>query len=85
VWGIDHGLCFADFKLRTVVWEFGGQQIPPPLVAAVRPIAEQVPLAIAALDDDVVEALHERQSGSSTTPCSRWTPPAPPSVAPGLT
>jgi uncharacterized repeat protein (TIGR03843 family) len=23
VWGIDHGLCFAaDFKLRTVIWEF---------------------------------------------------------------
>jgi uncharacterized repeat protein (TIGR03843 family) len=62
VWGIDHGLCFAaDFKLRTVVWEFGGQPIPPPLVAAVRPLAEQVPLAIAALlDDDEVEALHER-------------------------
>ena len=26
IWGIDHGLCFAaDFKLRTVVWEFGGE------------------------------------------------------------
>jgi hypothetical protein len=24
IWGIDHGLCFAaEFKLRTVVWEFG--------------------------------------------------------------
>ena len=28
IWGIDHGLCFsADFKLRTVVWEFGGEPI----------------------------------------------------------
>jgi uncharacterized repeat protein (TIGR03843 family) len=62
VWGIDHGLCFAaDFKLRTVVWEFGGEPIPPAMVATVRPIAEQVPLAIAALlDDDEVEALRER-------------------------
>ena len=29
IWGIDHGLCFAaDFKLRTVIWEFGGEPIP---------------------------------------------------------
>ena len=28
IWGIDHGLCFAaDFKLRTVIWEFGGEPI----------------------------------------------------------
>ena len=27
IWGIDHGLCFAeDFKLRTVIWEFGGER-----------------------------------------------------------
>jgi len=33
VWGIDHGLCFAaDFKLRTVIWEFGGEEIPEPLI-----------------------------------------------------
>jgi uncharacterized repeat protein (TIGR03843 family) len=29
VWGIDHGLCFAeDFKIRTVIWEFGGEVLP---------------------------------------------------------
>ena len=50
VWGIDHGLCFAaEFKLRTVVWEFGGEEIPAALVAAVAPIAERVPLGIATL------------------------------------
>ncbi|MDG2263364.1 MAG: SCO1664 family protein [Actinomycetota bacterium] len=28
IWGIDHGLCFSeDFKLRTVIWEFGGEPI----------------------------------------------------------
>ena len=33
IWGIDHGLCFsADFKLRTVVWEFGGEPIDPALI-----------------------------------------------------
>ena len=30
VWAIDNGLCFhAAFKLRTVVWDFGGEPLPP--------------------------------------------------------
>jgi hypothetical protein len=29
IWGIDHGICFhEDYKLRTVIWEFAGEQIP---------------------------------------------------------
>ncbi|MFT3852582.1 MAG: SCO1664 family protein [Ilumatobacteraceae bacterium] len=64
IWGIDHGLCFsADFKLRTVVWEFGGETIPAPLVAMAARVADDVPLALAALlDDDEVEAIRERAS-----------------------
>ncbi len=28
VWGIDHGLCFhTDPKLRTVIWDFAGEQL----------------------------------------------------------
>jgi len=62
VWAIDNGLCFAaDFKLRTVIWEFGGERIPPALVAAVEPIAAAAPLGVATLlEDDEVEALSER-------------------------
>jgi len=62
IWGIDHGLCFAaDFKLRTVVWEFGGEPVPEALTAAVARIAEGVPLSVAALlDDTEVEAIQER-------------------------
>jgi uncharacterized repeat protein (TIGR03843 family) len=62
IWGIDHGLCFAaDFKLRTVVWEFGGDDIEADLVARAAHLAEQVPLQVAALlADDEVEALRER-------------------------
>jgi uncharacterized repeat protein (TIGR03843 family) len=62
VWGIDHGLCFAaDFKLRTVVWEFAGCDIDDDLVDHAARLAEQVPLQIAALlADDEVEALRER-------------------------
>ena len=41
IWGIDHGLCFAaDFKLRTVVWEFGGEPIDEALIDAIQPIVE---------------------------------------------
>ncbi|HEY7628449.1 MAG TPA: SCO1664 family protein [Ilumatobacteraceae bacterium] len=64
IWGIDHGLCFsADFKLRTVVWEFGGEVIDDELLAAVRRVAKQVPLEIATLlADDEVAALRKRAS-----------------------
>jgi uncharacterized repeat protein (TIGR03843 family) len=62
LWGIDHGLCFAaEFKLRTVVWEFGGEEVADDLLAAVEPIARAVPLDVAALlTDDEVEAARER-------------------------
>ena len=64
IWGIDHGLCFAaDFKLRTVVWEFGGEEIPSSLVALARRVATGVPLGLATLlDDDEAEAVRERAS-----------------------
>jgi hypothetical protein len=62
IWGIDHGLCFAaDFKLRTVVWEFGGEPIDTALLEAIKPVLNGVPLEIATLlDDEEVEALQER-------------------------
>lgn len=62
VWGIDHGLCFAaEFKLRTVVWEFGGEPIPPPLLAALETLLDAVPLDVATLLSDAeVEAMRER-------------------------
>ena len=62
IWGIDHGLCFAaDFKLRTVVWEFGGEPVDAALIGAVQPLVERVPLEIATLlAADEVDALQER-------------------------
>ena len=62
VWAIDNGLCFsADFKLRTVIWEFGGEPIPADVVAAVQRVADSPPIDVAALlDDDEIEAMVER-------------------------
>ena len=34
LWGIDNGLCFNEEpKLRTVIWDFAGQQVPAELTA----------------------------------------------------
>ena len=33
LWGIDHGLCFhVQHKLRTVIWDFAGEEVPEHLV-----------------------------------------------------
>ena len=62
VYGIDHGLCFsADFKLRTVIWEFGGEQIPTPALQAVERVVASLPLDISSLlEDDEITALCQR-------------------------
>jgi uncharacterized repeat protein (TIGR03843 family) len=37
VWAIDHGICFhAEYKLRTVIWEFSCEPIEPPLLDDLR-------------------------------------------------
>ena len=62
VWGIDNGLCFAaDDKLRTVIWEFGDEEIPEVWLERVATLCERVPAEIAALlAPDEVEALQRR-------------------------
>ncbi|MCU1574696.1 MAG: phosphatidylinositol kinase [Micrococcaceae bacterium] len=62
VWGIDHGLCFAaDFKLRTVIWDFAREPIPARLLQDMAPLAEAVPGNVAELLDDAeVTALQRR-------------------------
>ena len=37
IWLIDHGLCFhQEPKLRTVIWDFAGDSIPPALIEQLR-------------------------------------------------
>ncbi|HWJ97044.1 MAG TPA: SCO1664 family protein, partial [Acidimicrobiales bacterium] len=63
LWGIDNGLCLhAEFKLRTVIWEFGGEPLPADLADDLvafldRPLPE--PLA-ALLDPLERDALRTR-------------------------
>src|SRR5262249_31727857 len=53
IFAIDNGLSFhSEFKLRTVIWEFGGEQIPRPLLDDVaRFVDDGVPDALATLLD----------------------------------
>jgi len=62
VWAIDNGLCFSSpYKLRTVIWEFGGESIDERLLDRIAPMVEQIPVDIAALlDDDEIEAMQRR-------------------------
>jgi uncharacterized repeat protein (TIGR03843 family) len=62
IWAIDHGVCFSpDFKLRTVIWEFGGEELPEHLRAVIEPLIETVPLDVSALlSSEQVVALQER-------------------------
>ncbi len=44
LWGIDNGLCFhPQPKLRTVMWDFAGERLPPEVVAACEALAGRVP------------------------------------------
>jgi hypothetical protein len=66
VWGIDHGLCFAaEYKLRTVIWEFADEPISDQLLDRVNRLVDRVPLDIATLlSDDEVEAIQGRAAWS---------------------
>ena len=50
--GIDHGLMFHhEFKLRTVIWEFGGEPVPDALLADLTALVER------GLPDDLASLL----------------------------
>src|SRR5439155_8318981 len=50
IYAVDNGLCFhVEPKLRTVIWEFGGEPIPPGMLEDVRRVARaKLPKALAA-------------------------------------
>lgn len=63
IWAIDNGLSLhEDDKLRTVVWDFAGDVIPPPVLKGCRTlVTEGVPERLRSLiDDDECGALLRR-------------------------
>jgi uncharacterized repeat protein (TIGR03843 family) len=67
IWGIDHGLCFnAEPHLRTVIWDFAGEEIPPHLRADVGRVAAELPVELhGLLGRDEIEALVARLAAVS--------------------
>src|SRR5262249_9152993 len=43
IFGIDHGVSFhTQWKLRTVIWEFGGESIPPDVCSDLHRLRDEV-------------------------------------------
>lgn len=43
LWSIDHGICFhAEHKLRTVIWDFAGMDVPESLLGDLRRFLKQL-------------------------------------------
>lgn len=77
LWGIDHGLTFHPVpKLRTVIWDYCGEPIPPPLVAELQAVRDD-PGRVECIQDTLaqylspreVEALLERWDRLLANPC----------------
>jgi uncharacterized repeat protein (TIGR03843 family) len=50
IWGVDHGLSFhVEAKLRTVMWDFAGDQLPPEVLVGCESLRDRVPERVAAL------------------------------------
>jgi uncharacterized repeat protein (TIGR03843 family) len=62
IYGIDNGLCFhVDPKLRTVIWDFGQEPVPPALLEDLRRLADGLPRALGdLLAPDECQALLRR-------------------------
>jgi uncharacterized repeat protein (TIGR03843 family) len=63
VWAIDNGLSFhTDFKLRTVIWEFGGEPLPDDVTAALERLDDEgIPeRVLPLLDHDEQDAVLAR-------------------------
>jgi uncharacterized repeat protein (TIGR03843 family) len=71
VWAIDHGITFnADYKLRTVIWDFAGQPLSQEMLADMRRLLNEIgskqPLGRALrklLDESEMAAFQRRING----------------------
>jgi uncharacterized repeat protein (TIGR03843 family) len=62
IYGIDNGLCFhPDPKIRTVIWEFGGETVPAGLLDDVADLLVRLPGDLTAfLDEEEVGGIRRR-------------------------
>lgn len=62
IWGIDNGLCFhSEPKLRTVMWDYAGDEVPTRIVESAAVLSEEVPAPVRELlSEREVSALQRR-------------------------
>ena len=67
VWGIDNGLCFHEVqKLRTVIWDYSGSELPAPWIEDIRravaclPASDEAAALRGCLRRDELAALIDR-------------------------
>jgi hypothetical protein len=64
IWVVDHGLCFSEEPwLRTVIWDFAGEEIPRHLVDDLRDL--QMALRSGPLRRSLLELLTEEEVGAA--------------------
>ncbi len=65
LWGIDNGLSFhVEPKLRTVMWDFAGEEVPARIQSACRLLLEPLPAVLhGLLGAEELEALAARAAG----------------------
>ena len=79
IWGIDHGIALsAEFKLRTVIWDWAGEPLPSDIVADLSSLQQQLSsdsnvttVLSKLLQPDEMDALRQRLDAllrSSTFP-----------------
>ncbi len=62
IYGIDNGLCFhPDPKIRTVIWEFGGEPIPTELLSDIERLLPELPGALSQdLTEEEIDGVRRR-------------------------
>jgi hypothetical protein len=72
LWGIDHGICFhADYKLRTVIWEFVDMPIPEEMMAAMGRLQQQLAGTASPLSRQLTDCLSAREMAALSTRLTR--------------
>jgi uncharacterized repeat protein (TIGR03843 family) len=65
VWGIDHGISFHSApKLRTVIWDFAGQAIPPALMMDIERLCGILDDCDSPLSKALAELVTEREASA---------------------
>ena len=64
IYAIDNGLCFAaQPKLRTVIWEFADEPVPPEIVRELRKLGNSsLDFLVSWIDPDELEAVRRRSA-----------------------